>query len=122
MKSDVLTVTLGAAQAITLFTVFAPKPNDIHKASIHDTIFANDLRRSELIAGGIGLALAGYVSLHTKSVEPLIVSGLAILALTGVYEYQLRQNSATPPLLSTLFNQSEYSPVPLTDLAQGYQS
>lgn len=117
MKGDVIELTLGATQTLILLSVFAPNPATVRKTSINDTDFANDLRTVETVAAGVGIVIATYVAVHTKSIEPLIVSGMAIAGLLWMYESQLRKSSPNP--INNKEYRSEYSNVPLTDLNQG---
>ena len=114
---------LGATQAVGLFTSLAPKPGDVRQKSTNDVQFANDLRRSEGIAGGIAIALGTVAAIHSKSFAPLLVSGAAVVGLVVLYEYQLRTPPRTAALAAVLpINPgSEYAPVPSYALTgEGY--
>jgi hypothetical protein len=106
--SDSLTF-VGATQALALFAAFGPTPSDVRKHSPQDVSYANDLRRTEGVAGGIALALGSYIAVRTKSVEPLLLSGVMVLSLIAVYEYQLR-TPIRKPLVASVVSGSEYTP------------
>ena len=121
MNVEAGVATLGAAQAITLFAAFAPKPNEVRKHSLADVEYANDVRRAEGIAGVISVSFGAYVSLHTKNLAPLVLSGVAVLGLVWLYEYQLRTppgRAMATPALAFVNSHSEYTPVPLYAIEQ----
>jgi len=89
-------LSIGGLQAVGLFQGLAPNLTDVRRHSPGEPSYAEDLRRAELVAGSLAVGLGTLVSLHEKSFAPLLFSGLTVLGLVCLYEYQFRTPSRHP--------------------------
>lgn len=91
---------LGATQALALFTVMNPPIGKVRNADSRDLEFVTELRTGEKVAGLLAIGIGVAAAIHSRSLVPLLLSGITVLALVAVYEYHLGQSPASAESIS----------------------
>lgn len=94
MTDSYAAVGLGAGQAATICLAMLPSIQHVRNTDPTNSQ-ASEIRSVELTAGLVSVGVGTVIAVASRSVTPLIVSGLVTAIVIGAYEYSLYMPPST---------------------------
>lgn len=90
-NNDVAYASLAASQVAMIWLASCPNMQEVLDYDPYDSESRERVRHGEIMAASVGIGLALVLSFAAKSVWPLALTGLTIVALAVMYEHTMQK-------------------------------